>query len=144
MRNDGSNPIKLFTQLAELLRNKPNFRGGDHQDHADSQIKRPSVIFVGHVAKLSEKFEDRLGRPSGGIDFNAEAARQNAGNVIRETTAGYMGSSFEQFGFEEGLDRLEVGAMNLEEFVGEAALELRNLRFRLVAADLKKSLRASE
>ena len=89
-----ANLVERFAQLTEGLRNKAKFLFGNHQHHADAQVEGAAVIFVRHIAEFFEQIEDGLGRPGGRVDFDAEAARKDARDVVGETAAGDVGSTF--------------------------------------------------
>ncbi len=48
-----------------------------------------------------------------------QSARKNARDVVGESTAGDVGGAFEELGFMESLDRLQIGSVNAEQFAGE-------------------------
>src|SRR5882762_1981179 len=97
----------------EQLEGARRIRACDHGAHADAQVERPQHLRVGHLARLLDPLEDRRDGPGAVLQEGAVPARQHAGKISRDSTAGDVGERVHVERVPEGEAVLHVDARRL-------------------------------
>jgi len=84
-----------FAMIGERSNDIGGIIGGTDSDHSNPAIERPGHFVGADATAIREPAEDRRHGPGLGVKIDAQALRNNPGNVFPKTAAGDMGEALD-------------------------------------------------
>lgn len=102
--------------------------GGDDGNHAEAAVERGRHFGWGEAADALQPGEDRRNRPGGRVQIDAQAVRQDAGNVFQQPASRDMGERLHLAGAGRGQAAEHIQARRGEQMMAERSGKIERRR----------------
>jgi len=107
-RDNGTNRVTELAESIDVRLNEFRVLPGADYNHSHSHVKGSIHLCFSNLSDLLQKTKDRQDGPTAFADFHRRPLRQDARDVVRESTASNVSETFHYTRIEQSVQCLKV------------------------------------